>query len=617
MGKKSHKKKKGSSEDEVEWVEKKEKKEKPMIKGPQLPPKDEILTKPESNNWLMINETDQDAFGAFGRMFEKPNEIKKKMLQDDFQKVQSERELNPFWKEGGSGMPNEDKNQNKNNQQINSNSIGDGGLAWWTRALERCQEQAKDTGRDLEDIASERYGSLDFLLNKILDAREMSQNKQSSVTQKQKFARPGEFSNQFFSQHKRPEQKSLYRNETSYRNESEKRYLKKRDSSSSSSEDDKKHKKKSSKNKQRRWSTSSSSDSSSSSSSESSSNEKRKKKKSKRKKNKKRRSESPKREKINNQVETKVEEKSKYKIEDFEPEEDLNEIGAKIIKAELLGDDELASKLKEKLEHLKRNSKPTTKTHNKDKTSKIMIATKTDRFGNEVPLTRTQMEKEPKEAKQRNINNYSKDGQKARFFNDDDKLNLKELVEREKNETTEENALMFSVMQQKNMKIDSNYFDDTETLINSNATKQLSGWSKIQALADQKTKNERLNSCELCIENAKKHLIISTSSHAYICVPESVSLVDGHCYIVPFQHFISSLMVDEDVWNEMQMFRKALVKMFNSQNLDCIFVEQFINEKNFEHMFIECIPLDRESGSMAPMYFKVSEFFNFDDFFKS
>jgi hypothetical protein len=221
-------------------------------------------------------------------------------------------------------------------------------------------------------------------------------------------------------------------------------------------------------------------------------------------------------------------------------------------------------------------------------------------------MRRNQIEKETREAKQRNVNNYSNDGKKARYFNDDDKLDLRALVEREKNETTEENALMFSVMQQKNMKIDSNYFDDTETQINSNATKQLSGWSKIQALADQKTKNDRLVNCELCIENAKKHLIISAGSHSYICVPESISLVDGHCYIVPFQHYISSLMVDEDVWNEMQTFRKSLVKMFNSQNRDCIFVEQFINEKNYEHMFIECIPLDKESGSMAPMYFKVS-----------
>jgi hypothetical protein len=53
------------------------------------------------------------------------------------------------------------------------------------------------------------------------------------------------------------------------------------------------------------------------------------------------------------------------------------------------------------------------------------------------------------------------------------------------------------------------------------------------------------------------------------------------------------------------MYRKALVDMFKSQGLDCVFIENFINEKDFEHMCIECIPLDREASSLAPMYFKV------------
>ena len=53
------------------------------------------------------------------------------------------------------------------------------------------------------------------------------------------------------------------------------------------------------------------------------------------------------------------------------------------------------------------------------------------------------------------------------------------------------------------------------------------------------------------------------------------------------------------------MFRKALVKMFKSKNLDCVFSETFVNEKDYEHMVIECIPIDFEMNSMAPMYFKV------------
>ncbi len=206
-------------------------------------------------------------------------------------------------------------------------------------------------------------------------------------------------------------------------------------------------------------------------------------------------------------------------------------------------------------------------------------------------------------------------------------------------------------------------------------SKQLDGWSKIKVLAglypffipflqssiffpffifkkkEQKSKTEALNNCEFCLDNAKKHLILSlgskvcierTSSRikpnntrtisswkSYLCVPETVSIVEGHCFIVPIQHYMSSIMVDEDVWSEMQVFerfrpglrfwkwtkfvlqnfRRALVDMFKSRNLDCIFVEQFSNEKNFEHMFIECIPISYDAAEVAPMYFKVLLFY--------
>jgi len=205
--------------------------------------------------------------------------------------------------------------------------------------------------------------------------------------------------------------------------------------------------------------------------------------------------------------------------------------------------------------------------------------------------------------KKQKVNNYSKDGQRERYFTDDDKFDLKQLVENEKNQTIEENVLMFGVMKSKSMKMNVND-DGDDVMADSIANKQLEGWSKIQMLADQKTKNEVLSKCAHCFDNAKKHLIIAMGSKSYLCMPETKSLVEGHCFIVPMHHFISSIMVDEDVWSEMQSFRKALVKMFKSKNQDCIFSESFCNEKNFEHMIIECIPIDMETGSMAPMYFK-------------
>src|SRR4029434_4120077 len=53
-----------------------------------------------------------------------------------------------------------------------------------------------------------------------------------------------------------------------------------------------------------------------------------------------------------------------------------------------------------------------------------------------------------------------------------------------------------------------------------------------------------------------------------------------------------------------QMFRRALVKMFEDQDLDCVFMETHMNLKKRMHMVFECVPLPKELGDMAPIYFK-------------
>lgn len=45
--------------------------------------------------------------------------------------------------------------------------------------------------------------------------------------------------------------------------------------------------------------------------------------------------------------------------------------------------------------------------------------------------------------------------------------------------------------------------------------------------------------------------------------------------------------------------------MFEDKGLDCIFLETNMNMKKLYHMVYECIPLPKEVGDMAPIYFKV------------
>ena len=45
--------------------------------------------------------------------------------------------------------------------------------------------------------------------------------------------------------------------------------------------------------------------------------------------------------------------------------------------------------------------------------------------------------------------------------------------------------------------------------------------------------------------------------------------------------------------------------MFSDQDKDCVFMETTKNLNHHPHTYIECVPMPREQGDMAPIYFKV------------
>jgi len=78
---------------------------------------------------------------------------------DALEKIRSSRELNPYWKDGGIGLPLEHPDHNPppppSSTAVRTN---DGGLSWWRKAYQRCTELAAEENRPLEEIAAERYG---------------------------------------------------------------------------------------------------------------------------------------------------------------------------------------------------------------------------------------------------------------------------------------------------------------------------------------------------------------------------------------------------------------------------------------------------------------------------
>lgn len=55
-----------------------------------------------------------------------------------------------------------------------------------------------------------------------------------------------------------------------------------------------------------------------------------------------------------------------------------------------------------------------------------------------------------------------------------------------------------------------------------------------------------------------------------------------------------------------QTFRKTLTSMFMEKlDLDVVFFETAVYLQKFPHMILECVPMPRETGDLAPIYFKV------------
>ena len=72
-----------------------------------------------------------------------------------FQPGTHEKELNPYWKDGGSGLPQE---RLEVKPVTKTTGVGDSGLTWLRKSYQRCVEQAREEGRPLEELAAERWG---------------------------------------------------------------------------------------------------------------------------------------------------------------------------------------------------------------------------------------------------------------------------------------------------------------------------------------------------------------------------------------------------------------------------------------------------------------------------
>ena len=295
---------------------------------------------------------------------------------------------------------------------------------------------------------------------------------------------------------------------------------------------------------------------------------------------------------------------------------EMNKLGAKIVKAELMGDLCKARKLKETLENARKAkeasaNQPQSTSDNNPSEPETVILTRTDSKGMTRPI-QTDVSQSTSRGKKGKVQTLDKDGQRLRYFADDDQYDLKEMFHREKMSTAEDQSAMMSRLAGRAVeKTDDDDYSIDDLFTSRAARKRSEDQDKVKerdaAIAEHKSLTRTLDTCSFCYEGAdfKKHLLVAVGKTCYVCLPWHLSLTEGHCFIVPSSHVSCATLLDEDVYAEMQQFRKALCRMFQANgDEDCVFFEVAKGLKRHPHMVIECVPLPREMGDMAPMYFQ-------------
>lgn len=586
--KKSHKKKHSSSSSsntdsdnaEMEWVE-----------APKETKRDSWMTEETFIPTLSKEE-----------MF--PSSQKKTKRQEELEvnkKIQESRELNPYMKKEGKGLPEEDVQVDS--LSLPTSSVGDGGYSWLKKAYQRIQEQSEEEGRSMEEIAVERWGSLDKLLSMLDEAKARREKRQDirsfqncrykdqrheyNRERKPKFMRPEQ--NDHSDDEPQTSERSIKFSKPSHSRREKHHYF---SSSSHKSKYKDYH-----------------------SIPESSPSQKFQTVKEERKPSWKKDTayNLPEQETLKTSAKNRENEESDdhphldntKNLSELDPisqllkEGNLTKLSAKCFKAELMGDVALATKLKARIDQLRSNPEPAAARGHSVREESVIL-TKTDNRGQLRPLNLTEHEELDEMQKQR--------GQRKKIFNDS-KCSLKQMFEKEKLITSEDHIESFFQVASKSRSLSDLDYDMDD--VSKNVSEKMSH-SRMEERDIKKAMHahQRLNSalerCEYCLDrpNAKSHLLVHIDDKVYLSLPNYLPMVEGHCLIVPKNHVSSFLQLDEDEWIEVEALKKALMRFFEMQEKCVTFLETSLNFHRCPHAIMECIPMPKETGELAPLYFK-------------
>lgn len=297
---------------------------------------------------------------------------------------------------------------------------------------------------------------------------------------------------------------------------------------------------------------------------------------------------------------------------------DLNKLQAALMKAKMMGSDTVPELEKKYEAALKAKSEETTPAHQE----KVEVVPTLDGRGRMYDLGSgnpdeagpsqpgNRRKKEPKVETR-----DPKTGELLRYNADDDQLSLKDLVRQEKFQAGSADQKNMDAEMARSIMTDSKYENDLD-YIDDNADRlakkkmKTDASKRLFAINDYSRTKKALDSCQFCYGDDgsnPKIGIISSGTKVYLCPPIFEELVPGHCWIVPMQHVLSSLELDDDAWDEIKNYMKCLMRMFSEKfDQGVLFYETILSFKQQRHTYIEAVPIPWDLFSDAPAYFKES-----------
>ncbi|KAI5454070.1 Pre-mRNA-splicing factor cwf19 [Naganishia albida] len=206
-----------------------------------------------------------------------------------------------------------------------------------------------------------------------------------------------------------------------------------------------------------------------------------------------------------------------------------------------------------------------------------------------------------------------KTGDVIRINADDDDLSIGELVRQERfgaganDQKNLDAALANAIATDARYEADLDYMDDNVEKLARRKMKS-DAMKRAFAVNDYAKTKKALDSCPFCYQDdaPPRAQIVAMGHRTYLACTQNEELVDGHCLIVPLQHHLSLLELDDDGWDEIRNFMKCLMQMFAKENKGVLFFETVINLKHQKHSYIEAVPLPANEFADAPAYFRES-----------